>query len=61
MPERSLRIAFGFVLILSGIKLVGLPAATLIIGISLALGALAPVSWLVVQFRQRGLPAHDAA
>ena len=40
VPERSLRIAFGFVLILSGIKLVGIPAATLIIEIAVALGAL---------------------
>ena len=39
VPERSLRIAFGFVLILSGIKLVELPGATLIIEISVALGA----------------------
>jgi len=61
VPERSLRIAFGFVLILSGIKLVGLPAVTLIIEISLALGMLALVTWLAVQFRQRRLPAHDAA
>ena len=61
VPERSLRIAFGFVLILSGIKLVGFPAATLIIEIAVALGALALVGWLAVQVRQRRLPAHDAA
>src|SRR5213080_3914167 len=41
IPERALRVAFAFVLILSGIKLVGVPAATLIIEIAVALGALA--------------------
>ncbi len=61
VPERSLRIAFGFVLILSGIKLVGLPAATLIIEIAIGLGALALCAWLALQLRQRRLPAHDAA
>jgi uncharacterized protein len=61
VPERSLRIAFGFVLILSGIKLVGMPAATLIIEIAVALGALALGGWLIAQLRQRRLPAHDAA
>jgi uncharacterized membrane protein YfcA len=61
VPERSLRIAFGFVLILSGIKLVGVPAATLIIEIAVAVGALALAGWLVAQLRQRRLPAHDAA
>ena len=61
VPERSLRIAFGFVLILSGIKLVGVPAATLIIEIAVGLGALALLGWLGVQLRQRRLPVHDAA
>jgi uncharacterized membrane protein YfcA len=61
VPERSLRIAFGFVLILSGIKLAGLPAATLIIEIAVALGGLALVGWLALQLRQRRLLAHDAA
>src|SRR5438552_19077033 len=41
VPERGARIAFGFVLILSGIKLVGVPAATVIIEICVGLGALA--------------------
>ena len=35
VPERALRIAFAFVLMLSGIKLVGVPAATLIIEVCL--------------------------
>ena len=49
VPERSLRIAFGFVLILSGIKLVGVPAATLIIEIAVGLGALALCTWLALR------------
>jgi uncharacterized membrane protein HdeD (DUF308 family) len=61
VPERSLRIAFGFVLILSGIKLVGVPAATLIIEICVGLGALVLGGWLAVQLRQRRLAALDAA
>lgn len=61
VPERSLRIAFGFVLILSGIKLAGLPAATLIIEVAVAIGGLALIGWLALQLRQRRLPAHDAA
>jgi uncharacterized membrane protein YfcA len=68
VPDRSLRIAFGFLLILSGIKLVELPGATLIIEISVALGALALAVWLGLLLRQRHvrqrrlrLPAHDAA
>ena len=38
VPERALRFAFAFVLVLSGIKLVELPAATLIIEVFAALG-----------------------
>jgi hypothetical protein len=41
IPERSLRFAFAFVLALSGIKLVGVPQASLIIVVALAVGALA--------------------
>src|SRR5439155_51555 len=41
IPERALRIAFAFVLVLSGIKLVGVPQASLIIVIALAVGAVA--------------------
>jgi uncharacterized membrane protein YfcA len=61
VPERSLRVAFAFVLILSGIKLVGVPAATLIIEIAVGGGALVLLAWLGQQLRQRRLPAHDAA
>jgi uncharacterized membrane protein YfcA len=61
VPERALRLAFAFVLVLSGIKLVGLPAATVIIEVGVACGALALVAWVAMQFRQRRLPVQDAA
>ncbi len=60
VPERALRVAFAFVLILSGIKLVGVPAATLIIEIGVGLGAVVLLGWIATQLRQRRLPAHDA-
>jgi uncharacterized protein len=61
VPERALRVAFAFVLILSGIKLVGVPAATLIIEIGVGVGALVLLAWVAAQLRQRRLPATDAA
>ena len=61
IPERALRIAFAFVLVLSGIKLVGVPAATTIIEIGVALGGLALLTWGAMSLRQRRLPVHDAA
>ena len=44
VPERALRTAFAFVLILSGIKLVEVPGATTIIEVGVVLGALALVA-----------------
>jgi len=41
VPDRALRIAFGLVLLLSGIKLVEVPQASLIVLVGLAAGALA--------------------
>ncbi len=61
VPDRALRIAFAFVLVLSGIKLVKLPADDTIIEVSLVLGAVAFVAWSVQQLRTRRVPAHDAA
>jgi len=61
VPEHALRIAFAFILVLSGIKLVEVPAATTIIEVSVALGAIAFVVWSIRQLQQRRLPAHDAA
>jgi uncharacterized membrane protein YfcA len=61
VPERALRIAFAFILVLSGIKLVEVPAATTIIEVSVGLGAIVFVVWSIRQLQQRRLPAHDAA
>jgi uncharacterized protein len=60
VPERALRSAFAVVLVLSGIKLVGVPEATKIIVVCLALGAAALLVWGAVQLRGRRLaPAAD--
>jgi uncharacterized membrane protein YfcA len=62
IPERALRIAFAFVLVLSGIKLVGVPAATLIIEVGVALGGLALLAWGAMALRgRRPPPLQDAA
>jgi uncharacterized membrane protein YfcA len=61
VPENALRMAFAFILVLSGIKLVEVPAATTIIEVGVGLGAVALVVWSIRQVQQRRLPAHDAA
>jgi uncharacterized protein len=53
VPEHALRIAFAVVLILSGIKLVGVPQASLIIVIALALGAVALAVYVLRQLLAR--------
>jgi hypothetical protein len=45
VPERALRVAFGLVLVLSGIKIVGVPQASLVIAISLGVGVVALAAW----------------
>ncbi len=68
VPERALRIAFGFVLILSGIKIVKLPDSDLIIAVVFGLGVLAFLVWSGCRLQARRLraravrvPAHDPA
>jgi uncharacterized membrane protein YfcA len=63
VPERALRVAFGTVLILSGIKLVGVPYANYIIAGGVVCMAIVLVAWLVRQVRIRRLervPAREA-
>ena len=60
VPERALRIAFGVVLVLSGIKIVGVPQATLVIAIALGAGTLAGVAWAVRRLVVRRLATQDA-
>ncbi len=61
VPERALRTAFAFVLALSGIKLVGVPEATTIIEVSVALGAVVLIGWSLRQLQQRRLIAEGPA
>ena len=55
VPENALRMAFAFILVLSGIKLVEVPAATTIIEVGVGLGAVVLVVWLSQQLRVRRL------
>lgn len=57
VPDRALRIAFSFVLVLSGIKLVKVPAADTIIEVGLALGFVAFIAWSARTLAQRRVPA----
>jgi uncharacterized membrane protein YfcA len=63
VPEQGLRIAFAFVLFLSGIKLVDVPAATTIIEVGIAIGGVVFSAWSVLELRSRRaatpLPAGD--
>ena len=67
VPERALRIAFGFVLILSGIKIVKMPDSDPIVVGGLVLGVIVLLVWSgrQVQLRRlraaRQVPAHDPA
>jgi uncharacterized membrane protein YfcA len=53
VPERPLRVSFGIVLVLSGIKLVGVPDANYVIAVVLGILAVALVTWLIRQARIR--------
>jgi hypothetical protein len=60
IPDRALRIAFSVVLVLSGIKLVGVPQGTLVIVIALSVGALALAVYGLRQlFARPPAPAPD--
>ena len=60
IPDRALRVAFSVVLVLSGIKLVGVPQATLVIVVALGVGALALAVYALRQLLARQpTPAPD--
>ena len=61
VPERGLRVAFGIVLLLSGIKVAGVPQAPLVIAISFGLGALALAAWGIRRLLVRRVAAQDPA
>ena len=60
IPDTALRIGFAVVLVLSGIKLVGVPQASLIIAISLGVGTAAlAVYWVRTQLARRAEPVPE--
>jgi uncharacterized protein len=60
VPERGLRVGFGCVLILSGIKVCGVPNATYVIAAALAFGGLVLIVWGIRQLFIRRI-AEDPA
>jgi uncharacterized membrane protein YfcA len=60
VPERALRIAFGIVLVLSGIKIVGVPQATYVIASCLGVGAVVLLAWSIRELLLRRVAAQDA-
>jgi uncharacterized membrane protein YfcA len=61
VPERGLRVAFGCVLVLSGIKVADVPESNYVIAGGLALGALALLGWGVRRLMVRRVAAEDPA
>jgi uncharacterized membrane protein YfcA len=59
VPERALRIAFGCVLLLSGIKVAGVPESSIVIVVALAAGALAGAAFAVRQLLARRLATAE--
>ena len=59
VPERGLRVAFGFVLVLSGIKIVGVPQATYVIAACLGVGAVVFLAWSIRELLLRRVAASD--
>ena len=55
VPERSLRIGFGIVLLLSGIKLVNVPQANIVVAFSLGLLAAVFAIWWLYEHHVRRL------
>ena len=60
VPERSLRLVFGFVLVLSGIKLVGVPNANYVIAVLLGVGVVVLIAWLLRAAHLRRVSASEA-
>jgi uncharacterized membrane protein YfcA len=59
MPERALRVAFGVILVLSGIKIVDVPQANLVLEIGVGLLAAAFLAWSGRQLFVRRIAASD--
>ncbi len=59
IPDRALRVAFAFVLVLSGVKIAELPGATTVIEAGAGLAALVFAVWGARELRQRPAPVAD--
>src|SRR5947209_997538 len=59
VPERALRVAFGAVLVLSGIKIVGTPQANVVIAVGLGIMTVVFLVWSVRQLRVRRIAAEQ--
>jgi uncharacterized membrane protein YqgA involved in biofilm formation len=59
VPERTLRIAFGCVLFLSGLKIAGVPQASAVIVVALGLGSLALAALAIRQRISRRVAPAD--
>jgi hypothetical protein len=60
VPERALRIAFGVVLVLSGLKVADVPQATYVIAAVAGIFVAIFLTWSVRQLFVRRVPAQDA-
>ena len=58
--ERALRVAFGAVLVLSGIKIVGTPQANIVIAVGLGIFVAVFLVWSVRQLLVRRVATSDA-
>jgi uncharacterized membrane protein YfcA len=61
LPERALRVAFGAILVLSGIKIVGVPQANLVLEIGVGILVVSFLAWSCRQLLVRRVAAEDAA
>jgi uncharacterized membrane protein YfcA len=59
VPDRALRVGFAVVLVLSGVKLLGVPAATQIVEVGLAVATVGFVVWAGLHVRARLAPSVD--
>jgi hypothetical protein len=60
VPERALRLAFGAVLVLSGVKIVGMPQANLVIEVGVGVLVAAFLGWSVRELLLRRVAAQNA-
>jgi uncharacterized membrane protein YfcA len=60
VPERALRVVFGIVLVLSGIKIVGVPQANIVIAVGLGVFAVVFLVWSFRQLFVRRVAAEQA-